>query len=188
MSENKIKNRWIFGKVTTFYKQERGCLAHFVRLANTLLKDEDSARGNHVLVCNVVKYLQTGPPGLCPQTTLSTPLLYLPRKFPELAPTTDIERPQFWRLRFTDQCMKRPDHQRFITVDFRSDQYDSMCAPIHVTRHSMHGRRHLILVLTNTWWMYIHTQQVLRILILFTNIYLNAMYSWMNSRLTLRLI
>jgi len=57
-----------------------------------------------------------------------------------------------------------------------------MCASIHVTRHSMHGRRHLILVLTNTWWMYLHTQQVLRILILFTNIYLNAMYSWMNSR------
>ena len=26
------------------YKQERGCLMHFVRLANTLLKDEESAR------------------------------------------------------------------------------------------------------------------------------------------------
>jgi len=31
------------------YKQERGCLVHFARLANTLLKDEESARGNHVL-------------------------------------------------------------------------------------------------------------------------------------------
>jgi len=31
------------------YKQERGCLVHFVRLANTLLKDEESARENHVL-------------------------------------------------------------------------------------------------------------------------------------------
>ena len=26
----------------------RGCLMHFVRLANTLLKDEESARDNHV--------------------------------------------------------------------------------------------------------------------------------------------
>ena len=25
------------------YKQERGCLMHFARLANTLLQDEDSA-------------------------------------------------------------------------------------------------------------------------------------------------
>jgi len=34
------------------YKQERGCLMHFARLANTLLKDEESARDSHVLVCN----------------------------------------------------------------------------------------------------------------------------------------
>jgi len=39
------------------YKQERGCLMHFARLANTLLKDEESARGNHVLACNFAKYL-----------------------------------------------------------------------------------------------------------------------------------
>ena len=32
------------------YKQERGCLLHFARLANTLLKDEESARDNDVLV------------------------------------------------------------------------------------------------------------------------------------------
>jgi len=38
------------------YKQERGCLVHFARLANTLLKDEESARYNHVLTCNFVKY------------------------------------------------------------------------------------------------------------------------------------
>ena len=32
------------------YKQERGCLVHFVRLAtNALLKDNGSARDNHVL-------------------------------------------------------------------------------------------------------------------------------------------
>jgi len=39
------------------YKQERGCLVHFVHLANTLLKDEGSARDNHVLACNFAKYL-----------------------------------------------------------------------------------------------------------------------------------
>jgi len=38
------------------YKQERGCLMHFVRLANTLLKDEASARENHVLACNFAKH------------------------------------------------------------------------------------------------------------------------------------
>jgi len=38
------------------YKQERGCLMHLVRLANTLLKDEESARDNHVFACNFAKY------------------------------------------------------------------------------------------------------------------------------------
>ena len=38
------------------YKQERDCLEHFVRLANTPLKDEKSARDNHVLACNFAKY------------------------------------------------------------------------------------------------------------------------------------
>ena len=38
------------------YKQERGCLVHFVRLATTLIKDEESAQDNHVLVCNFAKY------------------------------------------------------------------------------------------------------------------------------------
>ena len=28
----------------------------FARLANTLLKDEESARDNHVLACNFAKY------------------------------------------------------------------------------------------------------------------------------------
>jgi len=32
------------------YKQERDCLVHFARLTNTLLKDEESARDNCVLV------------------------------------------------------------------------------------------------------------------------------------------
>jgi len=48
--ENFFLNRWIFGK------QERGCLMHFACLANTLLKDDESARDNHVLACNFAKY------------------------------------------------------------------------------------------------------------------------------------
>ena len=38
------------------YKQERGCIMHFTRLANTLLKDEESGRNNYVLACNFAKY------------------------------------------------------------------------------------------------------------------------------------
>ena len=34
------------------YKQEPGYLMHFAHLANTLLKDKESARDNHVLVYN----------------------------------------------------------------------------------------------------------------------------------------
>jgi len=40
------------------YKQERGCFMHFARLANTLLKDEESARYNHVFACNFAEYSQ----------------------------------------------------------------------------------------------------------------------------------
>ena len=38
------------------YKQERGCFMHFARLSNTLIKDEESARYNHVFACNFAKY------------------------------------------------------------------------------------------------------------------------------------
>jgi len=38
------------------FKQERGCHMPFARLANALLKDEESARDNHVLACNFAKY------------------------------------------------------------------------------------------------------------------------------------
>ena len=38
------------------FKQERGCLVHFVRLATTLLKGEESARDGHVLACNFAKH------------------------------------------------------------------------------------------------------------------------------------
>jgi len=41
------------------FKQKRDCLVHFVRLANTLLKDGESVRNNHVLACNFAKYKQT---------------------------------------------------------------------------------------------------------------------------------
>ena len=37
------------------YKQESGCLVYFMRLATTLLKDEESARYNYDLVCNFSK-------------------------------------------------------------------------------------------------------------------------------------
>jgi len=38
------------------YKQERYCLMHFVRLANTQLNDGESARNNHILASNFAKY------------------------------------------------------------------------------------------------------------------------------------
>ena len=44
------------GEYLASYKQDRGCLMHFARLANTLLKYEESARDNHVLACNFAKY------------------------------------------------------------------------------------------------------------------------------------
>jgi len=39
-------------KIWQSYTQEGGCLVHFARLANTLLKKEESARDNHVVACN----------------------------------------------------------------------------------------------------------------------------------------
>jgi len=42
--------------VSQSYEQERGCLTHFARLANTLPKDEERARYNRVLACNCAKY------------------------------------------------------------------------------------------------------------------------------------
>jgi len=42
--------KWV--NIWQSYKQERGYLMHFARMANTLLKDEESARDNHVLACN----------------------------------------------------------------------------------------------------------------------------------------
>ena len=45
VSEKQLKSRNIWQS----YKQERGCLVHFVHLATTLQKDEESARDNRVL-------------------------------------------------------------------------------------------------------------------------------------------
>jgi len=38
------------------YKQERGCLMHFARLANTPLKGEESARDNDVFASNFTQF------------------------------------------------------------------------------------------------------------------------------------
>ena len=53
-----VKERLKCVNIWQSYKQERGCLVHFVRLAYTLhvLKDEESTRDNHVLACNVAIY------------------------------------------------------------------------------------------------------------------------------------
>ena len=53
--------RVIFFKSANIWQscqQERDCLGHFARLANTLLKDEESARENHVLAYNFAKSVQ----------------------------------------------------------------------------------------------------------------------------------
>jgi len=39
------------------YKEERDCIVHFVRLANKLLKGEESAGDNHFLAGNFAKHL-----------------------------------------------------------------------------------------------------------------------------------
>ena len=44
------------------YKQECGCLIRVACLANTLLKDEESAQDNHVFACNFAK---CSPLSLC---------------------------------------------------------------------------------------------------------------------------
>jgi len=42
--------------ISQSYKQKGGSLMDFARLATTLLKHEERARDNHVLVCNFAKY------------------------------------------------------------------------------------------------------------------------------------
>jgi len=47
------------------YREERGCLMHFARLANTLLKDDESERHNHVFADNFAKYSPILTPSHC---------------------------------------------------------------------------------------------------------------------------
>jgi len=47
---NKINNNNNNNNNNTSYKQERGCLMHFARLANTPLQDEESAQNDLVLL------------------------------------------------------------------------------------------------------------------------------------------
>ena len=47
-------SEWIFGKL----QARRDCLVHFARLANTLMKDGESAWDNHVLPSICAKYSQ----------------------------------------------------------------------------------------------------------------------------------
>ena len=54
MSEKKT---FKIGEYLAKLQAERGCLMHFARLANTLLKDEENALDNYVLACDLVKYL-----------------------------------------------------------------------------------------------------------------------------------
>jgi len=51
-----VKKSYKLVNIGQSYNRERGCVVHFVRLANTLLKDEESARDNHVLAGNFAKY------------------------------------------------------------------------------------------------------------------------------------
>ena len=51
----RVKNFLQSVNIWQSYKQERDCLVHFVRLANTLLKDEESARDSHVPTCTFAK-------------------------------------------------------------------------------------------------------------------------------------
>ena len=51
----RVKNFLQSVNIWQSYKQERDCLVHFARLANTLLKDEESARDSHVPACTFAK-------------------------------------------------------------------------------------------------------------------------------------
>ena len=55
---NPRRARLLLGWVTVFGQVWRLAMqpTSFVRLANALLKDEESARDNHVLTCNFTKY------------------------------------------------------------------------------------------------------------------------------------
>jgi len=51
-----VKKTFKIGEYLAKLQARTWFLVHFVSLANTLLKDEKSARDNHVLACNFAKY------------------------------------------------------------------------------------------------------------------------------------
>ena len=58
MSAKHVINDKLQGSVATDLSAFVSCTMQFVRLANTLLKDEESARDIHVLACSFAEYLQ----------------------------------------------------------------------------------------------------------------------------------
>jgi len=53
MSVSKKKLKSVNRPISQSYKQEGGFLVHFVHVATTLLKDEESEWDNHVLACRL---------------------------------------------------------------------------------------------------------------------------------------
>jgi len=51
-----VKKNKIGEYLAKLYKQERGCLVHFLRLLAVWWPDAQSAQCNHVLACNFAKY------------------------------------------------------------------------------------------------------------------------------------
>jgi len=58
MSAKQATSDKLQGSVATDLSAFVSCTLQFARLANTLLKDEESARDIHVLACNFAEYLQ----------------------------------------------------------------------------------------------------------------------------------
>jgi len=52
----RVKKNFLMGEYLAKLQARTDCLVHFARLANTLLKDRESARDNHVLASNFAKY------------------------------------------------------------------------------------------------------------------------------------
>jgi len=51
-----VSEKKLIGEYLAKLQARIDCLMHFAHLANTLLKDEESARDNHVLACNFAKF------------------------------------------------------------------------------------------------------------------------------------
>jgi len=58
MSAKQATSNKLQGSVATDLSAFVSCTLQFARLANTPLKDEESARDNHVLACSFAEYLQ----------------------------------------------------------------------------------------------------------------------------------